>query len=292
MKTQYLFILAAILLFSCSDNNGKSDAYGNFEAVEVQIASEISGKLLKFDVEEGMKIPAGQLVAVIDSNQIYFSLRQLEAQKSAISSKFPSIVSQINVLRQQKENALKDKERIDKMFAGKAATQKQLDDINGALSLIDRQILQIETQNSPVMSELKSLDAQIAKTKDMLAKCSLVNPVSGTVLNKFVEQSELVTSGKVLYKIANLNYITLRAYITGSQLSSVKIGQKVKVIYDRNQKEIAETDGEIFWISNQAEFTPKIIQTREERVNMVYAVKIRVKNDGSLKIGMPGEIKL
>lgn len=292
MKKQILFIFMAFLLFACSDKNNQSDAYGNFEAVEVQIASEVSGKLLKFDVEEGMKIPEGQIVALIDSNQLFFSLRQLEAQKSAISSKFPSIVSQLNVLKQQKENALKDKERIDKMFAGKAATQKQLDDINGALSVIDRQLQQIETQNSPVMNELKGLDAQIAKTKDMLSKCSIVNPVAGTVLNKFVEQSELVTPGKVLYKIANLDYITLRVYVAGSQLSSVKIGQKVRVIFDKNQKETAETDGEIYWISPQAEFTPKIIQTREERVNMVYAVKIRVKNDGSLKIGMPGEIKL
>jgi len=241
-------------------------------------------------VEEGAKLPAGMITGVVDTLQLFLSLKQLEAQKSAISSKFPAISAQLNVLKQQKEIALKDKDRIDKMFAGKAATQKQVDDINGAISVIDKQISQIETQNNPVFNELKALDSQIDKAKDLLKKSVIVNPVEGTVLNKYSEVFEIVSPGKPLYKIADLSYINLRAYISGSQLSKVKIGQKVVVLTDKDDKESGYYHGDIIWISSQAEFTPKIIQTKDERVSQVYAMKVRVKNDGSLKIGMPGEV--
>ncbi len=277
-------------MLSCSKNGNKSDAYGNFEAVETIISSESAGKLILFEIEEGSKLTAGKVVGIIDTVQLWLSLKQLEAQKSSIGTKFPSISAQLNVLKQQKEVALKDKERIEKMFAGKAATQKQVDDINGAISVIDKQLLQIETQNSPVFNEIKSIDVQIEKAKDLLKRSVIINPMNGIVLNKFAERFEIVNAGKPLYKIADLEGIILRVYVSGAQLSKVKIGQTVKVLADKNEKEIMNFSGEVTWISSQAEFTPKIIQTKDERVNMVYAVKVLVKNNGTLKIGMPGEV--
>ena len=290
MKSYIKYLFLVFLLLSCSKNGNKSDAYGNFEAVETIISSESAGKLILFEIEEGSKLTAGKVVGIIDTVQLWLSLKQLEAQKSSIGTKFPSISAQLNVLKQQKEVALKDKERIEKMFAGKAATQKQVDDINGAISVIDKQLLQIETQNSPVFNEIKSIDVQIEKAKDLLKRSVIINPMNGIVLNKFAERFEIVNAGKPLYKIADLEGIILRVYVSGAQLSKVKIGQTVKVLADKNEKEIMNFSGEVTWISSQAEFTPKIIQTKDERVNMVYAVKVLVKNNGTLKIGMPGEV--
>ena len=290
-KLDIIIFISLFLITGCSGNGGKSDAYGNFEATEIIISSEAAGQLLSFNVEEGEVLKAGQLIGVVDTTQLELKKEQLLASKAALSTKYGSVIAQVNVLKEQRTNTMKDKDRIDAMFKSKAATQKQLDDINGAIAVIDKQINQIETQNPSITNELKSLDAQIAQIQDMLEKCHIVNPVDGTVLNKYSEPDEIVTVGKPLYKIADLTTMYLRAYVSGDELSKIKIGQNVKVLIDKSKTENRSLEGTISWISSQTEFTPKIIQTKDERVNMVYAIKVQVKNNGSLKIGMPGEVR-
>ena len=213
-----------------------------------------------------------------------------EHLKNVISAKTGNIASQIEVQQQQKNNLLIDKARIEKLLKDGAATKKQLDDINGSINLVDKQILSIQTQNPGVANEIMGLFKQIAQIEETIKKCHLINPIKGTILDKYMMQDELVTPGKSLYKIADLSTITLRVYISESQLSAVKLGQKVEILIDKGNKEMGKYEGVVAWISSTAEFTPKIIQTKEERVNLVYAMKVKVKNDGALKIGMPGEV--
>lgn len=279
-----------IFLAACSGKNKKSDAYGNFEADEVIISSEVSGKLILFNIEEGNEVNAGTLVGLIDTTDLQLKKEQLIAQKNATSTKTGNISSQIEVQQQQKNNLLIDKARIEKLLKDGAATKKQLDDINANINLVDKQILSIQTQNASIPSEIQSLDKQIAQVEQCIKKSHLVNPMKGTVLDKYMMQDELVTPGKSLYKIADLSNITLRAYISETQLSAVKLGQKVEVLIDKGKNDFTKYEGIVSWISSTAEFTPKIIQTKEERVNLVYAIKVKVKNDGVLKIGMPGEV--
>ena len=280
-----------ILIVSCSKDDKKSDAYGNFEATEIQVSSEVDGKLLVFNVEEGMVLTDGQIVGLVDTTQLTFRREQLYAQKYAITSRVNNIFSQIAVLQEQRDNALNDKKRIEFLFKDGAATQKEMDDINSRIAVIDKQITSIETQNQTIVNEVKAIEAQIGQVNDFLRKCVLKNPVQGTVLNKFVEKGELVNMGKPLYKIADLGTMTLRAYFSGDQLSNLQLDQKVEVLIDKGALDYKKMVGVVSWISPKAEFTPKNIQTREERATMVYAVKIRVKNDGYLKIGMPGEVR-
>jgi HlyD family secretion protein len=279
-----------IFLAACSGKNKKSDAYGNFEADEVIISSEVSGKLISFDLEEGNVIDSGKLIGLVDTTDLQLKKEQLMAQRNAIATKSPNIASQIEVQKQQKSNLLVDKARLEKLFKDGAATKKQLDDINAAINLVDKQILSIQTQNNSVGDEVMGLEKQIAQIDQNIKKCHLVNPVKGTVLDKYMMQNELVTPGKSLYKIADLSTIYLRVYVSESQLSAVKLGGIVEVLIDKGKDEFSKYEGSITWVSSTAEFTPKIIQTKEERVNLVYAVKVKVKNDGALKIGMPGEV--
>jgi len=285
-----LIISAIALLAACSGKNKKSDAYGNFEADEVIISSEVSGKLVRFTLEEGNVIDSGKLIGLVDTTDFQLKKEQLMAQKNAIATKSGNIASQIEVQQQQKNNLLIDKARIEKLLKDGAATKKQLDDINGSINLVEKQILNIQTQNPGVASELMGLDKQIAQIEQSIKKCHLINPIKGSILDKYMMQDELVAPGKSLYKIADLSIITLRVYISESQLSAVKLGQKVEVLIDKGNNEMGKYEGEVSWISSTAEFTPKIIQTKEERVNLVYAVKVKVKNDGVMKIGMPGEV--
>ena len=277
-------------MYSCSDNNEKSDAYGNFEATEITISSEANGKLLKFDVEEGQILDAGQSTGLVDTLDLTLKKQQIIAQREAVATKVASVLSQIEIQKQRKENLLKDKLRIEKMLKDNAATQKQMDDIVGAIDVIDKNIASIQTQNNSILNELKAFDKQIEQIEVMISKCYLKNPVKGTVLVKLAEENEIVNAGKPLYQIADLNIMDLRVYVSGSQLANIKLGQKVEVFVDKNKKENKKLEGIVSWVSPNAEFTPKIIQTKEERVNMVYAVKVEVINDGTLKIGMPGEV--
>ncbi|MBC8487099.1 MAG: efflux RND transporter periplasmic adaptor subunit [Bacteroidetes bacterium] len=289
MKTKCFFLIIVIVLASCSGKNHKSDAYGNFETDDVIISSEANGKLLFFDVDEGEKVEADKLVGIIDTTDLILRKKQLFAQKKAISSRLENIQSQIDVQEQQKKNLLVDKKRIENLLKDGAATQKQLDDINGKLDLIEVQISSIKTQNTTVLTELEVANTQIDQIGESIRKCNIINPINGVVLEKYAEPNEITAFGKPLYKIANLNDMYLRVYVSGAQLPHIKIGEQVEVLIDENEKTNKKLTGKVCWISETAEFTPKIIQTKEERVNLVYAVKIKVKNDGSLKIGMPGE---
>ena len=290
MKLSYPLIALSALLYCCSGSNEKSDAYGNFEATEIIISAEASGRIMQFDVEEGQELKAGQQVGLIDTTDLYLKMEQLRAQKKAIATRAPGVAAQIEVQLQQKANLEVENARIDKLFSDKAATQKQMDDIKGAINLVDRQIASIKTQQPGIVEEMDVVQKQIVVTHEAINKCQVLNPSDGTVLVKYAETGELALPGKSLYKLANLSQMELRVYITGDQLPGIKIGQKVEVIIDKNRKDNQVLEGTVSWISQKAEFTPKIIQTKEERVNLVYAVKILVPNDGRIKISMPGEV--
>jgi len=292
MKTLFKILnisLISIILSSCNSNSDLADGYGNFEAVETTISAESNGKLLKFSVKEGEVLEKGAVVGYIDTIQLALNIEQLAASKNVISSKSKGVISQISVLKSQLQTAHISKKRTENLIAANAGTQKQLDDINGKIDVINQQIISIETQNATILNELKSIDVQIKQIEDQIHKSILTNPVKGTVLVKYAEPNEITSFGKPLFKIADLSTMQLRVYISETQLASIKIGQNVTVKIDADES-MKQYEGIITWVASEAEFTPKIIQTKEERVNLVYAVKIDVKNDGSLKIGMPGEM--
>ncbi len=289
MKKISLLILATIGLISCTKNNDRADGYGNFEATEVTISSEATGKIEYLKVEEGTILEPNSKVGLIDTLQLYLSKQQLIASKNTVSSKSANVLSQKNVLAEQLKTAQLEKNRIQNMFAENAATKRQVDEINGKVKVIEEQIKSVGTQNAPIINDLKSIDVQIEKIKDQIQKSNITNPIKGTVLTKYAEAGEITAFGKPLYKIADISEMTLRVFVTKTQLPQLKIGQEVTIKID-GVKEMKSYNGTISWIASQAEFTPKIIQTKEERVNLVYAVKVKVKNDGSLKIGMPAEM--
>ncbi len=291
MKSNILFLVVIVLLASCKNNKNGSDAFGTFEATETTISSESAGKIQWIKIEEGQVLNAGDTIALVDTVQLSLKREALLAQQKAASNKANYILAQVKVIEEQIKTSLVEKNRLEKLFKDGAATQQQLDNINGLLAVYEKQISTIETQNAPVINELEAYDKQIAQLTDQINRSYVVNPVSGTVLTKYSEANEIVNQGKALCKIADLNDIFLRAYVSGAQLPNIKLEQKVNVLADKNESELKEYEGVVTWISSTAEFTPKIIQTKEERVNLVYAVKIKVKNDGSLKIGMPGEVK-
>lgn len=286
-------IIPFLILFitSCNSGSDLADGYGNFEATETIISAESNGKLLQFEIEEGQKLTKNTVIGYIDTIQLSLKKEQLIATKYVIASKSKGVVSQIKVLKSQKQTAEVSKTRIENLIAANAGTQKQLDDINGKIDMIDQQIISVETQNAPIINELKSLDVQIKQVEDQIVKSVIKNPDSGTVLVKYAEPNEITSFGKPLFKIADLNTMQLRVFLVETQLSSIKIGQKVTVKIDSGEN-MESFDGTITWVASEAEFTPKIIQTKEERVNLVYAVKIDVKNNGRLKIGMPAEMWL
>jgi HlyD family secretion protein len=285
-----LFVVSLFAILSCNRNGNDVDAFGNFEAVETTISSEISGRIVFLGINEGDNLDAGELVAQIDTTNLFLQKQKLIAQKTAVSSKFPSLVAQVEIYQEQINSLEKEKHRITQLLEDGAATQKQLDDVNGQINVINKQIENVKLQNVPIFAELEVIDASIELLNDQISRATILNPISGTVLNKFAEQHELIAPGRSLYKIANLNEITLRAYISETQLSEISIGDTVKIGFDNN-RDMEYCEGVVYWISSKAEFTPKIIQTREERVNLVYAIKIRISNDaGKLKIGMPAEV--
>jgi len=290
-----LFIMAVAFLISCTGNKNQYDASGTFEAVETIISAEATGVIKSFSIEEGQELKVGQVIGYIDSIQLYLKKKQLEAQIKAVLSKRPDIGAQIATLQEQLKQAEREQRRITNLLKADAATQKQLDDANTQIAIIQKQIAAQESSlgiTSRGISEDRSpLNIQIAQLNDQLQKCRIVNEVEGTVLTKYAEVNEMAVNGKALYKIADLSSIILRAYVTGNQLPELKLGQPVTVLIDAANNTYKEYPGTIQWISNKAEFTPKTIQTKDERANLVYAVKIRVTNDGFIKIGMYGEVK-
>lgn len=292
MKTLFKIIsitVIAVFLNSCNSNSDLADGYGNFEAIETTISSEGNGKLIKFTIEEGQTLKKDDVVGYIDTIQLSLSKEQLVTSKIVISSKSRSVLSQISVLKSQLKTAQISKERTENLIAANAGTQKQLDDINGKIDVINQQIISVEIQNAPIINELKSIDIQIKQIEDQIQKSIITNPLNGTVLVKYAEPNEITSFGKPLYKIADLSIMQLRVYISETQLTGMDIGQEVTVKVDEGDT-MKNLKGTIIWVASEAEFTPKIIQTKEERINLVYAVKINVKNNGGLKIGMPAEM--
>ena len=293
MKTHYYpFLLIVILLVACSRKDDQPDAWGTFEATEITVSAMANGKILQFQVEEGEILDSGQMVGFVDTTDTYLKKQQAIDQRSATASRKADLHAQIALQEQSRENVLIEKNRVINLLKAGAATQKQLDDITAKINLIDRQIAYINTQFGGIEDQISGINQQIAQLEEAIKNAYIVNPISGTVLTKFAEAEEVTAFGKPLYKIADLREINLRVYVSGAQLPHIIIGNEVEVMYDYNKKTNTTTTGIVSWVSPSAEFTPKTIQTKEERVNLVYAVKVRVKNDGSLKIGMPGEIKL
>ena len=297
MKLKHLIPLLAItILFSCKKTEKNYDASGSFEAEETIISAEAAGTIKEFAVAEGQQLKAAQVIGYIDSTQLYLKKKQLTASIGAVLSKRPDIALQLGALDEQLKTADKEKQRMTSLVSSGAGTQKQLDDVTAQINVINKQkealqsTLSITTNG--ITQETLPLYVQIEQLNDQLTKCKIINPINGTVLAKYVEPNEVAAPGKPLYKIADLNEIILRAYINGSQLSQVKLGQQVKVFVDDGAENYKEYAGEITWISEKAEFTPKTIMTKDERANLVYALKIKVKNDGYLKLGMYGEVKL
>lgn len=293
MKNKTAYILGIITLVlsmsSCGGDNDKADGYGNFEATEITISAENNGKLMQFNVKEGDLLEKGTFIGYIDTIPLSLKREQLLSSKAVVSSQSKSVLSQISVLNAKLKTANANKLRAENLIADNAGTQKQLDDINGEIDVIKQQILSVEIQNAPVVNELKSIDVQLRQIDDQILKSKIINPVNGTVLTKYSEASEITSFGKPLYKIADLSTMKLRAYLSETQLAGLKIGQEVTVKID-DADAMQSHIGTISWVASEAEFTPKIIQTKEERVALVYAIKVDVPNDGSLKIGMPAEV--
>lgn len=286
---------AIFLMSACNNEQNDFDASGSFEATETIISSEASGKIKQFDIEEGQMLKAGESIGYIDSTQLFLKKKQLTTQINALLSKKPNVSVQLAALHSQLTTAEKEKIRITNLVKDDAATTKQLDDIKASIEVIKKQIeaqkSSLEISSDGIGKDAKPIYVQIEQLNDQLAKCNIINPTNGTVLSKYTEVNEMAVTGKALYKIADLSSIILRAYISGNQLPLITLNQKVKVNTDDGKGGFKETDGIITWINDKAEFTPKTIQTKNERANMVYAIKVNVVNDGSYKIGMYGEIK-
>jgi HlyD family secretion protein len=291
LKKILLTLTVISVVIACNNNGDKADGYGNFEATEITISAENTGKLIAFNIDEGAVIEQHQQIGTIDTIPLHLKKEQLLVQKEVIASKSKGVLSQINVLQAKLKTANTNKTRIENLIKDNAGTQKQLDDIDGEIAILKNSIRSVEIQNAPVVNELKNIDIQLKQLDDQIQKSNIVNPVNGTVLTKYAEPNEIVSFGKPLYKIADLSTMDLRVYMSETQLASIAIGQTVTVKID-DRDGMKSYDGIVSWIASEAEFTPKIIQTKEERVALVYAVKVQVRNDGSLKIGMPAEIWL
>ncbi len=289
MQRTILLLSVTFLLFSCSRNDQKSDAYGNFEGTEIIVSAQVPGELMFFNIEEGDLLGKGAVIGLIDTTDLSLSKKLLLQQKQTIGAQLQNIRSEIEVQQQQLKNNLVNQKRIQNLYNEGAATQKQLDDINGLVDINKKQIAATHSRKEAIINQMKSVDVQVEQVNRKIEKCMIVNPEKGTVLVKYSEAGELTGTGKPLYKLADLEKMKLKAYISGDQLAHISIGQEVEVMYDDNKLENKKITGIVEWISPTAEFTPKTIQTKEERVNLVYAVKVSVHNNGEIKIGMPGE---
>ena len=289
-------ILLASLFSKCQKEEQLADAYGNFEAVEIIVSSQANGQLISLQVEEGKELKAGTLVAIVDTTQLHLQKLQIRATAGTIAQKVRSATPRIDVYKEQLANLEREAKRVAALLKAKAATPKQMDDLNGQIQVVKRQIVaaqqEVDIANKGILSQKTPLVAQLPLIEEQIRKCYVKNPVAGTVLTKLVELNEVVRFGSPLYKIADLNYLNLRAYISGEQLSEIKIGQEVNILIDATDANKRAHKGTVIWIASKAEFTPRTIQTKSERVNLVYAIKVKVKNDGQLKIGMPGEVWL
>ncbi len=323
MRIKHFYLAAVVITaFACGDNHETFEGSGVFEAHEVVVSAEVGGQMTDFQIDEGTPVQADQVVGHVDCQDLSLQKSQVEATKAALQLKqveaFPetSVLekqittqeAQITILKTQADVVVTERDRVKKLVAQESAPSKQLDDIQGELDVLQKKIAAAETQlgvlqqqirsaqqsskmhNRSIMSEEGPLASQITRLDSQIEKCIVINPITGRVIAKYVEAHEFVTPGKPLYKVADLDHMILRAYLSGDQLTSVQLGQAVKVMVDDGKKNYKAYDGTISWIADKAEFTPKTIQTKDERANLVYAVKVDVKNDGFLRIGMYGEL--
>ncbi|KIA85930.1 HlyD family secretion protein [Kaistella jeonii] len=320
---KYIFFATTLFLFSCNNSDNNYDASGTFEADEILVTAKANGTILKLNLEEGQQLKLNEKVGEIDPKNVELQKEQVIASMDAIEQKTNSALPQIQVLQsqisgqsanvsilqEQLQNAIRERNRTANLVAKDAATKKQLDDANGQIKVIQKQISaaqsqlnilqqQISTtkenvsiQNRAILSERKPAEKKVAQIDEQLTNNTIESPISGMVLTKYLNQGEFAIIGKPIFKMASLDLMTLKTFITGDQLPLIKNGQKVKVLIDAGEGKTKELPGTIYWISSKAEFTPKTIQTKNERANLVYAVKIHVKNDGYLKIGMYGDVK-
>lgn len=305
----FLLVFLPFLIIGCNLNKHETDASGTFEVDEVIVSAETNGKIMALNIEDGSILAKDSIIGYIDSVPLELQKAQMEATISILHQKTLDVKPQIKLLQDQitvqkaqLDNAIYEKARTERLIKADAATSKQLDDLNTHIDILRKQIAvneqqikvqqtSVGTQNNSVLSEHKPLSKSLEVIKDQLRRTNIKNPINGVVLTKYAMAGEITNAGKALYKIGDLSVITLRAYITGTQLAQIKLNQHVKVLADNTASTYKEYDGVITWISDKAEFTPKTIQTKDERANLVYAIKIRINNDGYLKIGMYGEVK-
>jgi HlyD family secretion protein len=289
MKTRLLIAVAVIILTSCKNRNGEADAYGNFEATEVIVSAETSGRILMYDKEEGSSVEQGEMIALVDTTILNLQKDEILAGMNSVRTKLSSVSAQNQILDQQIANLNVNISRIENMLRDDAATQKQYDDLTGQVAVLKKQIAANNTQKASIAAELAVYGTKMATINEQICRSSVKSPLKGTILEKYAEEGEMTAPGKPLVKIADLSVIKLKVYVAGADLGKIKIGQQCTVRIDSGEKGYRSFTGTISYVSDKAEFTPKIIQTKEERVTFVYAVNIDVANDGSLKSGMPGE---
>jgi HlyD family secretion protein len=287
-------VFIMVILLGCNNGNHKYDASGTFEATETIISAEANGKIMTLTVNEGDVLEAGEQLGYIDSTQLHLTkLQLLQSQKAILSGK-PDIKAQLEALQRELENALSDKKRIENLVKGDVASQKQLDDATTRIAVIEARIAAqksaLTTTTTTLSEQSQTIAVQLAQVEDQLKKCKIINPIQGTVLATYAQPYEMISAGRPIYKIADLSAINLKAYISSDQFINVKLGQTVKVLVDAQEGGVKTYEGTVEWINSKAEFTPKTIQTKNERANLVYAIKVKVKNDGLLKIGMYGEV--
>jgi len=290
MKKNFVLLIFIPVFLSCSNNSDEPDGWGNFEANETLISSEANGRILSFPVDEGDKLDPGQVIAVVDTTILYLQLDEITASAASITSRIRSIDSQNDILEQQIDNLNINISRVENMYMDGAASRKDLDDLTGQLAVLEKKILANRSQQESIKSELAVLDARKSQLNEQIRRCRVIAPVQGVILQKYAEEGELTATGKPLLKVADLAIMELKVYISGAQLSGIELGEECTVRVDKGESDYLSFAGIIIHISDKAEFTPKIIQTHDERVSMVYAVTLKVKNDGSIKSGMPGEV--
>lgn len=295
MKKAVLFLIIIMVLASCQ-NSEKYDATGIFEANTITVSSETSGKLVSFDIDEGDSLKIGQQVGLVDTTMLVLQQKQLHSQQLSTEKSSPDIAAQAAALRSQIAHQQNECDRIKRLLANGAATQKQSDDAHAQLRTLRGQLegllSTLDKNRNSITESASALQYQKEQVEEQIRKSHITAPITGTVLQKYAEQGEYATPGRPLFKMANLNDLYLRSYFTASQLADIHIGQEVNVIADFGENKQYEYPGRIVWIAQESEFTPKSIQTQDTRANLVYAVKVAVKNDGRLKLGQYGEVRL
>jgi HlyD family secretion protein len=291
METRTFIIIAALLLSGCKNKTDKADAFGNFEATEVIVSSETTGRILQIDPVEGTRIDKGAKIALVDTTLLHLQKAEIDAAMRSIRTRIISINAQNEILNQQIANLNINIDRIGKMLKDDAATQKQLDDLTGQVAVLQKQIVSNNTQKESVAAELSVSASKKMTLNEQIKRSTVLCPLSGTIIEKYTEAGEITGAGKPLVKVADLSVMKLKVYVSGAQLGSIKTGQQCTVRVDSGKNGYSSFPGTVSYISDKAEFTPKIIQTKEERVTLVYAVNVDVKNEGTMKSGMPGEVK-